>query len=101
MLGVGTRWTDFTTASKAGFQDPSVRFVDVNVARLDAVKLGGLADRSGRAPRRSNSSGAHLGDHRAPVAWTERAARERSAWLELRDDDLRRRRRHARSRRRR
>jgi 3D-(3,5/4)-trihydroxycyclohexane-1,2-dione acylhydrolase (decyclizing) len=42
VIGVGTRWTDFSTASRSAFQDPAVRFVNVNVARFDAGKLGGL-----------------------------------------------------------
>ena len=43
VVGVGTRWTDFTTASKTAFQDPAVRFVNVNVADFDAHKHAGLA----------------------------------------------------------
>jgi 3D-(3,5/4)-trihydroxycyclohexane-1,2-dione acylhydrolase (decyclizing) len=43
VLGIGTRFTDFTTASKTAFQDPGVRFVNVNVAEHDAVKHGGIA----------------------------------------------------------
>jgi 3D-(3,5/4)-trihydroxycyclohexane-1,2-dione acylhydrolase (decyclizing) len=42
VIGVGTRWTDFTTASKTAFQNPGVRFVNVNVADLDAAKHAGL-----------------------------------------------------------
>ncbi|HEX2434071.1 MAG TPA: 3D-(3,5/4)-trihydroxycyclohexane-1,2-dione acylhydrolase (decyclizing), partial [Gaiellaceae bacterium] len=42
VIGVGTRWTDFTTASKTVFAgDP--RFVNVNVAGFDAAKLGALS----------------------------------------------------------
>ena len=43
VIGVGTRWTDFTTASKTAFQNPKVRFINVNVADLDAHKHAGLA----------------------------------------------------------
>src|SRR5215212_2504019 len=42
IIGVGTRWSDFTTASKTAFQNPDVRFVNVNVADLDAVKHAGV-----------------------------------------------------------
>jgi 3D-(3,5/4)-trihydroxycyclohexane-1,2-dione acylhydrolase (decyclizing) len=42
VIGVGTRYSDFTTASKTAFQDPGVRFVNVNVAELDAFKHAGL-----------------------------------------------------------
>jgi 3D-(3,5/4)-trihydroxycyclohexane-1,2-dione acylhydrolase (decyclizing) len=43
VIGVGTRYSDFTTASKTAFQDGAVRFINVNVAEPDAHKLGGLA----------------------------------------------------------
>jgi 3D-(3,5/4)-trihydroxycyclohexane-1,2-dione acylhydrolase (decyclizing) len=43
VLGVGTRFSDFTTASKTAFRDPGVRFVNINVAELDAVKHSGIA----------------------------------------------------------
>lgn len=43
VIGVGTRYTDFTTASRTAFQNPDVRFVNINVAELDSHKLGGIA----------------------------------------------------------
>jgi 3D-(3,5/4)-trihydroxycyclohexane-1,2-dione acylhydrolase (decyclizing) len=43
VVGIGTRWTDFTTASKTAFQHPEVRFVNVNVAEADVHKLGAVA----------------------------------------------------------
>ena len=42
MLGIGTRYSDFTTASKTAFQNPDVRFVNLNVASLDAFKLAAV-----------------------------------------------------------
>ena len=43
VIGFGTRYSDFTTASRTAFADPQVRFVNVNVAAADAVKLAGTA----------------------------------------------------------
>jgi 3D-(3,5/4)-trihydroxycyclohexane-1,2-dione acylhydrolase (decyclizing) len=43
VIGIGTRYSDFTTASRTAFADPQVRFVNVNVAAADAVKLAGTA----------------------------------------------------------
>src|SRR5690606_4389093 len=43
IIGIGTRYSDFTTASRTAFQNPDVRFVNVNVARIDAVKHAGVA----------------------------------------------------------
>src|SRR5215471_8132162 len=38
VLGIGTRYSDFTTASKTAFQNPGVRFININVAEFDAYK---------------------------------------------------------------
>ena len=43
VIGVGTRYSDFTTASKTAFQDPGVRFININIADADSHKLGGLS----------------------------------------------------------
>jgi 3D-(3,5/4)-trihydroxycyclohexane-1,2-dione acylhydrolase (decyclizing) len=42
IIGAGTRYTDFTTASKTAFQNPAVKFININVAELDAGKHGGV-----------------------------------------------------------
>ena len=38
VIGIGTRYSDFTTASKTQWQNPNVRFVNINVAEFDANK---------------------------------------------------------------
>jgi 3D-(3,5/4)-trihydroxycyclohexane-1,2-dione acylhydrolase (decyclizing) len=38
VIGIGTRYSDFTTASKTAFQDPQVRFINLNVTEFDAAK---------------------------------------------------------------
>ncbi len=43
VIGIGTRWSDFTTASRTAFAHPAVRFVNVNVAPFDAHKHAGVA----------------------------------------------------------
>ena len=40
IIGIGTRYSDFTTASRSAFQNPDVRFVNINVASFDAYKHG-------------------------------------------------------------
>ncbi|WP_273826981.1 MULTISPECIES: 3D-(3,5/4)-trihydroxycyclohexane-1,2-dione acylhydrolase (decyclizing) [Providencia] len=42
VIGVGTRFTDFTTASKSLFSHPQVKFLNINVAEFDASKLDAL-----------------------------------------------------------
>ena len=42
IIGVGTRYSDFTTASQSAFQNPSVRFLNINVCEFDAGKQSAL-----------------------------------------------------------
>jgi 3D-(3,5/4)-trihydroxycyclohexane-1,2-dione acylhydrolase (decyclizing) len=42
ILAIGTRLSDFTTASMSAFQNPDVRFISINTAPLDAYKVGAL-----------------------------------------------------------
>jgi 3D-(3,5/4)-trihydroxycyclohexane-1,2-dione acylhydrolase (decyclizing) len=42
VIGIGTRYQDFTTASRTAFSAPGVRFVNVNVASMDAAKHAGV-----------------------------------------------------------
>ena len=42
VIGVGTRWSDFTTASRSIFANDDVRFVNLNVAAVDAFKHSAL-----------------------------------------------------------
>ena len=81
VVGIGTRWSDFTTASHSAFQDPGVRFVNVNVAAFDAGKHSGLplvAD----ARVALEQLGAALAGWRVDVEWESRANREAVAWGE-------------------
>ena len=43
ILGIGTRYSDFTTASRTAFQHPDVKFVNLNVAAFDAGKHAGAS----------------------------------------------------------
>ncbi len=42
VIGIGTRYSDFTTASKTAFQNPAVIFININIAEFDAHKHAGL-----------------------------------------------------------
>lgn len=42
VIGIGTRYSDFTTQSKTGWQNPDVRFININVAEFDAYKHAAL-----------------------------------------------------------
>lgn len=43
IIGVGTRYSDFTTASKWAFRNPDVSFLNLNVNAFDAAKLSGVS----------------------------------------------------------
>ncbi|NVZ63482.1 3D-(3,5/4)-trihydroxycyclohexane-1,2-dione acylhydrolase (decyclizing) [Pseudomonas gingeri] len=42
IIGIGTRYSDFTTSSKWLFQHPQVEFLNLNISPCDAVKLDGV-----------------------------------------------------------
>lgn len=42
VIGVGTRYSDFITASKSAWQNPNVKFININVAEVDAYKNSGV-----------------------------------------------------------
>lgn len=43
IIGVGTRYSDFTTASKSAFGHPNVQFININISGFDSSKLNGIA----------------------------------------------------------
>jgi 3D-(3,5/4)-trihydroxycyclohexane-1,2-dione acylhydrolase (decyclizing) len=43
VIGIGTRWSDFSTASRTAFAAPGVRFINCNIASFDAAKHAGVA----------------------------------------------------------
>jgi 3D-(3,5/4)-trihydroxycyclohexane-1,2-dione acylhydrolase (decyclizing) len=81
VIGIGTRWSDFTTASKTAFRNPDVRYVNVNVADFDAAKLNGIAlvaDARAALERLA----AALEGHQVDSDYRERAAALNGEWDE-------------------
>jgi 3D-(3,5/4)-trihydroxycyclohexane-1,2-dione acylhydrolase (decyclizing) len=81
VIGIGTRWSDFTTASKSAFQDAGVRFVNVNVTGFDAAKQSGVpvvAD----AREALAAMAEALSDYRAPEEWGALASERSTAWAD-------------------
>jgi 3D-(3,5/4)-trihydroxycyclohexane-1,2-dione acylhydrolase (decyclizing) len=79
VIGIGTRWSDFTTASHSAFQDPDVRFVNVNVAAFDAGKQSGLP-LVGDARVALGQLRDALAGWRVDPEWEHRAATEVGLW---------------------
>jgi 3D-(3,5/4)-trihydroxycyclohexane-1,2-dione acylhydrolase (decyclizing) len=42
VIGIGTRYSDFTTASKTAFQNPHLKFININIAEFDSFKHSAL-----------------------------------------------------------
>jgi 3D-(3,5/4)-trihydroxycyclohexane-1,2-dione acylhydrolase (decyclizing) len=79
VIGIGTRYSDFTTASRTAFQDPGVRFVNINVARFDGGKHAGLpvvAD----AREALVALASAVGDWSVPQGLRDRTAELARAW---------------------
>ncbi|UQN31543.1 3D-(3,5/4)-trihydroxycyclohexane-1,2-dione acylhydrolase (decyclizing) [Brachybacterium kimchii] len=81
VIGVGTRYTDFTTASHTAFRNPDVRFVNLNVKAFDAAKHSAemlVAD--ARAGLEALTAG--LAGEKAPQEHRDRARELVAAWEE-------------------
>src|ERR1700730_9393554 len=79
VIGVGTRDSDFTTASKTAFQNPDVRFVNVNISEADSHKLGGIA-LIGDARAALESFDAKLGGWSIDAGYRQRCEQLREDW---------------------
>lgn len=81
VIGVGTRYSDFTTASHTQFKNPDVRFVNINVKAFDAAKHAGemvVAD----AKLALAALKEVLGDYRVSAEYSREIASEREDWFE-------------------
>lgn len=84
VLAVGTRLSDFTTASRTLFEDPDVRLVNLNAAAFDAHKHGAVplvcdagAGLDALSPILATSG--------APGAWQQKTAQLAKAWHQVVD----------------
>lgn len=81
VIGVGTRYSDFTTASHTQFKNPDVRFVNINVKAFDAAKHAGemvVADAKLALAALKEA----LGDYRVSEDYSREIASEREDWFE-------------------
>ena len=79
VLGVGTRWSDFTTASRSVFAAADVRFIGLNVAPVDAFKQAAFP-LVGDALAGLEALGEALAGWRADDEHTARAAELAAEW---------------------
>ena len=79
VIGIGTRYSDFTSASKTAFQNPSVRFVNINVSEFDAYKQAALA-LTGDARVTLDELRQAVGSYRVEAAYQEQIQQLRAHW---------------------
>ena len=87
IISVGTRLTDFATASQSIFSHPNVKFVSINVTELDAFKQGatpiiGDAKLSLIALQKS------LANYKVPVTWQSQIIKTMAQWNKTRSTVL-------------
>ena len=79
VIGIGTRYSDFTTASKTQFKNPGVKFVNINITPFDAAKQSAeMVVADAREALRALTG--ELAGHRVDQAYTDEIAAEREAW---------------------
>ncbi|MFJ4175291.1 3D-(3,5/4)-trihydroxycyclohexane-1,2-dione acylhydrolase (decyclizing) [Microbacterium sp. NPDC089696] len=80
VIGIGTRYSDFTTASRTAFQDPDVVFVNINIASFDAYKHGSQLPVIADAREALAELAIELEGWEISAEYAERIAREKAAW---------------------
>ena len=86
VIGIGTRYSDFTTASRTAFQDPSVTFVNINVAAFDAYKHGTQLPVIADAREALIELSEALAGHAVSPEYAARIADEKASWDATVDD---------------
>jgi 3D-(3,5/4)-trihydroxycyclohexane-1,2-dione acylhydrolase (decyclizing) len=79
VIGIGTRYSDFTTASKTAFQNPQVRFINLNITEFDASKHHALP-LVGDARATLEELAARLEGYRVDPHYRERATELQAEW---------------------
>ena len=79
VLIVGSRLSDFTTASYSAFANPDVRFVSINVAELDAYKLHALP-LVGDARATLDELEPRMAEYRVPAEYAGELRRLKAEW---------------------
>jgi len=81
IIGIGTRYSDFTTASKTAFQNSNVKFININIAEFDSNKQSALPLTSDAKACLAELSQI-LSDYKVSNDYQERTANSNKAWDE-------------------
>ena len=85
VIGIGTRYGDFTSASKSAWQNPDVTFININITELDAFKQSAIplpGDAKQTLKILANSlKGYNTGDH-----YTKKIGQLNTEWDKIVDE---------------
>lgn len=79
VIGIGTRYSDFTTASHTAFQNPDLRFLNINVAEFDAYKASAIPIVADARVALEQFSAA-LQDYRVSAEYATEATTAKAGW---------------------
>ncbi len=79
VIGIGTRYSDFTSASKTAFMNEGLRFININVAEFDAYKHNALP-LVGDARATLEELAEALGNYAVDAAYRERVLAYNRSW---------------------
>lgn len=80
VIGIGTRYSDFTTASRTVFQNPKVKFININIASFDAFKHGSALPVVADARESLDELIAALGSYKVSDSYSKTVAKEKASW---------------------
>ena len=80
VIGIGTRYSDFTTASRTVFQNPDVKFININVTAFDAFKHGSAIPVVADAREALTELSQELSGYAVDTAYAKQIAEEKTTW---------------------
>jgi len=86
IIGIGTRYSDFTASSRTAFQNPDVKFININIASFDAFKHGSATPVVADARESLLELMSTLSDYSVSPEYAREIGQEKSAWDAVVDD---------------
>ncbi len=80
VIGIGTRYSDFTTASRTVFQNSKVKFININIASFDAFKHGSAIPVVADAREALKELSTALSGYRVSDAYAKQVSKEAATW---------------------
>ena len=80
VIGIGTRYSDFTTSSRSAFQNEKVRFININIASFDAFKHGSALPVVADARETLTELTSLISSFQVSAEYAARATKEKREW---------------------